>query len=103
LGKYLKAVPFLIVLLVAAAFASTVQTCLSTPRLIFTVPPVKFILCPDVNSDGHVDMKDVNAVIGSYGTVSGSAGWNPEADINRDGKIDIYDVVLVTSALKIVD
>ena len=99
----MKTVPCLIVLLVVVAFASTVQTCLSTPRLIFTVPPVKFILCPDVNLDGHIDLKDIIAVIGSYGAVSGSPRWNPEADINRDGRIDIFDVVLVASALHVVD
>ena len=99
----MKVVPCLIVSLVAVVLTLSVATCLSAPRLIFTVPPVRFILCPDVNSDGHIDLMDIVAVSRSFGTVIASLEWNPKADINGDGRIDIFDIVLIASALNTTD
>ncbi len=53
---------------------------------------------PDVNQDGRVDILDLSAVGGAFGSTSGSQNWNPRADINGDGKVDILDLSTVGSA-----
>lgn len=49
----------------------------------------------DVNSDGVVDYKDVNAVV----SVICGGKANVKADVNRDGKVNILDVATVTAVL----
>ena len=68
------------------------------PRLVFQVPPVKYILCSDVNLDGYVNGKDAVIVGRNYSEVAGTPTWNPRADVNGDGMVDVPDVALVGSA-----
>lgn len=65
------------------------------PRLIFKVPPEKFLLCPDVNGDGLVNAGDLLIAGRSFGTPRESVDWNAKADVYQDGVIDILDIVQI--------
>jgi hypothetical protein len=54
-------------------------------------------LLGDINFDHVINIIDVVSVTSIYGVSSGSAKWDPTADIAPSGKIDILDVVTVTS------
>ncbi|MEM2522839.1 MAG: hypothetical protein QXW82_06800 [Candidatus Bathyarchaeia archaeon] len=60
----------------------------------FTMP---FQLLGDVIYDRHIDILDVVTVTAAYDSESGSPYWNPQADVELNGKIDICDVTKVTS------
>jgi len=49
----------------------------------------------DLNKDGHVDILDVAIVTTAFGKKEGDPGWDPRADVNGDGLVDIYDLVSV--------
>jgi len=51
----------------------------------------------DVNGDRTVDTSDLNAVAEAYGSTSTNPNRNPNADINNDGIVDIFDIG-ITSA-----
>jgi hypothetical protein len=63
---------------------------------------VKGVLPADVTgpqgvSDGIVDMIDVAHVAQRFGTSLGSPLWDPRADLNADGTIDMQDIAMVAS------
>jgi hypothetical protein len=91
----LKALCFMFVLLLIMALGAFAKSCTGSPRLIFNVPPIKYVLCYDTDSDGHINAQDVILVSRTFGTVSGGLNWVPAADINGDGKVDIIDVALI--------
>jgi hypothetical protein len=47
----------------------------------------------DLNCDTTIDIVDVQQVAGAWGTVAWSMGYNPRADLWRDGQIDVNDIV----------
>ena len=54
-----------------------------------------FVLQGDVNGDGvinNTDMAAVNAVLGSR---PGSSNWDPNADLNRDGRVTTSDRIIL--------
>ncbi|MEM9066172.1 MAG: dockerin type I domain-containing protein, partial [Planctomycetota bacterium] len=53
------------------------------------------VLPGDANRDGRVDIADENALLESLGTASGDPGFDPMADMNRDGFVNAIDVVAV--------
>lgn len=48
--------------------------------------------CPDVNSDGQVDVTDLLAVINAWGSPDGPA------DVNNDGDVNVSDLLIVINA-----
>jgi hypothetical protein len=46
----------------------------------------------DANQNGVVNVQDFAIVAKAYGSTPDSANWNPAADINGDGKVDIRDM-----------
>jgi len=46
----------------------------------------------DVNGDTKVDFLDLALMANAYGKIEGSIEYNPYADLNRDGIIDIFDL-----------
>jgi len=50
-----------------------------------------------VNGDGIVDIRDLVLVRLAFGSEPGEPDWNPEADLNRDGIIDIIDATILRS------
>jgi hypothetical protein len=53
----------------------------------------------DVNGDEIVNVMDVTIVSLSYGTFEGEPNYNPEADITKDGIVDMGDLVVVARHL----
>ena len=50
----------------------------------------------DFDMDRDMDIYDVVLLVGVYGSAKGDPKYNPNFDVNCDGRIDIYDVVMVT-------
>jgi len=51
----------------------------------------------DVTGDCKVDISDLATVGSTFGKITGSPGFNPNADLNNDGTINIVDLVIVAS------
>jgi hypothetical protein len=51
----------------------------------------------DVNGDKTVNGLDLDALVEAYGSTSTSPNWNPDADINGDGVVDIFDIGICSS------
>jgi hypothetical protein len=49
----------------------------------------------DLNGDGIIDIEDIAEAARAFGTVPGDRRWNSYADLDRDGKIDGMDLVMV--------
>jgi hypothetical protein len=62
-----------------------------------TATPVSW--CPDLNSDGKVTGKDVSIVARALFTWPGRPRWNPVADIDDDGRVNLHDLFLVVRGL----
>jgi hypothetical protein len=52
-------------------------------------------LASDLNGDGKVNILDIWIIAGAYGQKRGDSKWNPAADTDRNGVIDIRDFVVV--------
>ncbi|MCL6579962.1 MAG: hypothetical protein K6T73_11410 [Candidatus Bathyarchaeota archaeon] len=48
----------------------------------------------DVNRDGYIDSEDVELISAAYGSRPGSTNWNPDADLNGDGRVDLSDMTI---------
>jgi hypothetical protein len=66
---------------------------------VATVPLVVTGTPGDVNGDGVVDCNDVAAVRASYGQKIGQTGYNPSADFNSDGFVNIQALQFVVQQL----
>lgn len=53
--------------------------------------------CPDINSEGIVNIIDASIIGKSMNMCSGNANYNSTADINRDGCVNQKDLDVVTS------
>lgn len=53
---------------------------------------------PDVNCDGRVDIRDVQAVAGGWLSTPASPAWNPAYDQNGDDVVNIADIQAVAEA-----
>jgi hypothetical protein len=60
----------------------------------FTFGTVTVIFPGDVNGDHIVNLADIAAGALAYGSNPSSANWNPFADMNGDGKVELRDIVL---------
>ncbi|MBI4331212.1 MAG: hypothetical protein HY673_08025 [Chloroflexi bacterium] len=58
---------------------------------LLTLPPLK----GDINADGKVDLIDLGIVMGAFNRRRGEAGFDPGADLNGDGIVDVFDVVTI--------
>jgi hypothetical protein len=61
-------------------------------------PNPKASLVGDVNGDGKVDSSDILIVKAAMGTTAGQPGYDPRADVIRDGVVDRADLALVEGA-----
>ena len=56
----------------------------------------------DVNIDGSVNVLDLVLIVRALGTDpsyqhgNGWGQWNPDADINQDGYVDVFDLAIAT-------
>jgi hypothetical protein len=55
------------------------------------------IITPNISGDCSVGVLDVSFVAFYFGTKVGDPNWNPRADLDNSGKVDIYDVALIAS------
>jgi hypothetical protein len=50
----------------------------------------------DINSDLTVNLADLILLQQAFGAISTSPNWNPNADLNNDGKIDASDLYILS-------
>ena len=51
----------------------------------------------DVNQDGVVNQLDITRTQRAYGASAGDAHWNPLADVDGNGTVDISDMILIVN------
>ena len=51
----------------------------------------------DVNQDGVVNQLDITRTQRAYGASAGDAHWNPLADVDSNGTVDISDMILIVN------
>lgn len=49
----------------------------------------------DVNFDGRTDMQDVMLVVQGFNSFPGGNRWNPDADLDGNGRVDLRDIGIV--------
>jgi len=55
------------------------------------------LLRGDLNADNSVDIYDAIEASHAYGSSQGSVRWNWAADIDENGMVDIYDIILLAA------
>jgi Dockerin type I domain len=63
----------------------------ASPHEVSTTSAVVKTLMGDINGDGKVDLADVQAFAGTYMSRKGGPNYNPAADFNHNGVINLYD------------
>jgi len=66
------------------------------PEETTTLPPVT-LLGGDANNSGVINVQDLIIIAVALKTTPGMFRWDPRADINGDGKVNIFDLVLCAS------
>jgi hypothetical protein len=61
-------------------------------QLTTNIKGFKVVLLGDLYKDGKIDMRDIGAICGLYGTRQGDPAWNPEADLDGSGRVDMRDI-----------
>jgi hypothetical protein len=52
-----------------------------------------------VDNDGQINCTDESIVMTAFGSYRGTAKYDPRADINADGVVNVLDLAIVTSKL----
>lgn len=67
-------------------------------NVFFDVSNASFpmVLLADLNGDGQVNCTDIAIVKASLGKRAGDVGFDPRADVNHDGVVDVRDLAFVT-------
>ena len=55
------------------------------------------IITPNISNDCSDTILDVSFEAFYFGTKAGGPNWNPRADLNKDGKVDILDIALIAA------
>lgn len=53
------------------------------------------LLAGDISGDNIVDIDDLLILRGAYDTIQGEENYHPAADLNANGKVDLFDLVLL--------
>jgi hypothetical protein len=76
---------------------SAVFTGISTfSTVVGLTPPAK---PGDLNGDGLVNCADIRIIRNSWNKRTGQIGFDPRADYNRDGVVNIFDLAAVSKLL----
>lgn len=59
-----------------------------------TVIDSDFHALGDVNWDGVIDEYDLDLVKAAMFSIPGDPNWNPDCDLNGDGKVDVTDLLI---------
>jgi hypothetical protein len=51
----------------------------------------------DISRDGYINIVDVDLFQAAMGSMPGDPNWNPDADLNEDGVIDISDMAILAA------
>lgn len=54
----------------------------------------------DINGDSQVGQSDLQAVAEDYNKTELDGGFNESLDVNKDGVIDIFDMILISKELE---
>jgi PKD repeat protein len=94
-NTYLKSGNYTITLVLTDS-SPTIQTYTATQAINVGTPcvPAQYVKA-DVNHEGQVNQADFNLAANAFGSTPSSANWNPSADINQNGIVDIFDVSIV--------
>lgn len=49
----------------------------------------------DLNQDGGIDVLDFTIATLAYGSTAGSPSWNPDADVDKNGIVDLLDIATI--------
>jgi parallel beta-helix repeat protein len=61
----------------------------------------KYVCLPgDLNDDGEVNTSDLDAAAASFGSHPRHPRWNPTADTNIDGRINVIDMALIARTVE---
>ena len=82
---------------VVAVYTTSIQNELDTSDNMLVERSFVITIMGDVDGDLDVDVFDVDAVAGAYGPIKYDREYTGNYDLIWDGKIDIFDVVLVIS------
>ena len=82
---------------VVAVYTTSIQNELDTSDNMLVERSFVITIMGDVDGDFDVDVFDVAAVAGAYGPIKYDREYTGNYDLIWDGKIDIFDVVLVIS------
>jgi parallel beta-helix repeat protein len=52
-------------------------------------------LIGDVNGDGKINMRDVMVAAQAFNSFQGQPRWNPNADLDNNGRVDVRDLVII--------
>jgi hypothetical protein len=80
-----------------AARASTVPNEIDLSDNYLTDGEIKVKLMGDVDENHIVNMVDIGLIVSAFGSSQGQSRWNPDADLNGSGFIDMKDVALAIS------
>jgi len=86
-----------------SAYASPVLAEANTTDNFYTGGAVRVVIPGDVTSptpnvpEGKVDMRDIGAVAGKFGTKPTSSNWDPNKDVNNDGMVNMRDIGIAAS------
>lgn len=78
----------------------TMNVTIALPGQTFTQSIRYSSLAGDLNGDGKVDCADIAIVKAAFGKRIGQVGYDPVADTNNDGIIDIRDLAFVSQHLQ---
>jgi hypothetical protein len=54
---------------------------------------------PDIDGNGTVSLSDAAALVAALGSTPGQPSWNPHADLNADGSVDLRDYAVFQAEL----
>lgn len=60
---------------------------------------VALVIAGDLNGDGSVNCDDLAIIRSSFGKRSGQPGFDPRADVNHDGVVDVRDLAVESQLL----
>jgi hypothetical protein len=78
-----------------SASAEDIQGEVNAQNNAFTLGIVQVSVPGDINGDFNVTNADVAVLTNAYGSSYGDARWNPNADINGNGVVDLRDLVIL--------
>jgi len=61
----------------------------------FTDGYVKVKMMGDINGDAAIDIYDLTIAGMAYGSYEGDSRYDPEADLNKDGHVDMRDIIMI--------